>query len=88
MNKFTKATNLLKEYYPENIHINLSPVHGYRSRVEFGYKNNFYTMYDENKDIKFYRVITQENYVPEELNSFNNLEHILVEDFKKMFNIL
>ena len=42
----------------------------------------------ENKDIKFYRVITQENYVPEELNSFNNLEHILVEDFKKMFNIL
>ena len=41
----------------------------------------------ENKDIKYFRVITQENYVPEELNSFNNLEHILVEDFKKMFNI-
>ena len=53
MNKFTEATNLLKAYYPENIHINLSPVHGYRSRVEFGYKNNFYTMYDENKDVKF-----------------------------------
>jgi tRNA (uracil-5-)-methyltransferase len=53
MNKFSKAIELLKNHYIDNIHINLSPVYGYRSRVEFGYKNNFYTMFDENGNIKF-----------------------------------
>ena len=53
MNKYSKAINLLKNHYIDDISIKLSPVHGYRSRVEFGYKNNSYTMYDENGDIKF-----------------------------------
>lgn len=39
------------------------------------------------KDTTFYRVITPDNYVPEELNKFNNLKHIFVEDFQKMFNL-
>lgn len=37
--------------------------------------------------IQFYRVIQPDNYVPPELNKFNNLKHIYIEDFKKMFNI-
>jgi hypothetical protein len=41
----------------------------------------------ENPDTKFIRVITPDNYMPEELNKFSNLEHITIEDFKKMFNL-
>jgi hypothetical protein len=41
----------------------------------------------ENPNTTFYRVIASDNYVPEELNKFNNVKHIFVEDFKKMFNI-
>ena len=41
----------------------------------------------ENQNIQFYRVITSDNYIPQELNNFNNLKHMYVEDFKKMFNI-
>lgn len=40
----------------------------------------------ENPQITYYRIITPDNYIPEELNKFNNLKHIFVEDFKKMFN--
>lgn len=53
MNKFQIAQELLQEYYKNNIVINLSPCNGYRSRVEFGYKNNFYTMYDLDGDIVY-----------------------------------
>jgi len=38
-------------------------------------------------DIQYIRVIAPDNYVPEELNNFNNLKHITVEDFQKMFNL-
>jgi hypothetical protein len=41
----------------------------------------------ENPQIRFYRVITSDNYCPEELNKFNNLKTIFVDDFKKMFNL-
>jgi len=41
----------------------------------------------ENPQIQYYRVITADNYIPEELNKFNNLTHILIEDFQKMFNL-
>ena len=51
MNKFHKATLLIEEYYKSKIVINLSPAYGYRSRCEFGYKNNFYTMYSPSGDI-------------------------------------
>ena len=51
MNKFQKATSLIEKYYKNNIVINLSPAYGYRSRCEFGYKNNFYTMYSPSGDI-------------------------------------
>ncbi|NCV99410.1 MAG: tRNA (uridine(54)-C5)-methyltransferase TrmA [Proteobacteria bacterium] len=51
MNKFQKATSLIEEHYKNNIAINLSPSYGYRSRCEFGYKNNFYTMYSPLGDI-------------------------------------
>jgi hypothetical protein len=37
--------------------------------------------------IKFVRVIASDNYVPEELNKFDNLETILVEDFKEIFKL-
>ena len=45
MDKFQKASSLLKNRYEGEITINNSPSSGYRSRCEFGYKNNFYTMY-------------------------------------------
>ena len=51
MNKFQKATSLIEKYYKNNIVINLSPACGYRSRCEFGYKNNFYTMYSPSGEI-------------------------------------
>ena len=53
MNKFQKATSLIDERYKNNIAINLSPSYGYRSRCEFGYKNNFYTMYSPSGEIVY-----------------------------------
>ena len=41
----------------------------------------------DNPEITFTRVIAPDNYCPEELNKFDNLKTITVEDFKKMFNI-
>jgi hypothetical protein len=41
----------------------------------------------ENPNIQYYRVIASDNYCPEELNKFNNLKTIFVDDFKKMFNL-
>lgn len=41
----------------------------------------------ENTKIQFYRVILPDNFIPPELNKFSNLQHIYIEDFKKMFNI-
>lgn len=35
----------------------------------------------------FIRVITPDNYIPEELNKFNNMKHILIKDFKEIFNL-
>jgi tRNA (uracil-5-)-methyltransferase len=53
MNKFQIATSLIEEHYKDNIVINLSPSYGYRSRCEFGYKNNFYTMYSPSGEILY-----------------------------------
>lgn len=41
----------------------------------------------ENTNIEYKRVIAPDNYCPEELNKFNNLETIFIEDFQKMFNL-
>lgn len=51
MNKFDKLINAASSHYKEKILINLSPNEGYRSRCEFGYKNNFYVMYDKSKKV-------------------------------------
>ena len=53
MNKFQIATSLIEEHYKDNIVINLSPSYGYRSRCEFGYKNNFYTMHSPSGEIVY-----------------------------------
>ena len=45
------------------------------------------TVVKNNPLINFYRVITQDNFLPPELNKFSNFNNIFVEDFKKMFNI-
>lgn len=45
------------------------------------------TILRENPHKRYYRVITPDNYIPDELNKFSNLTHIFVEDFKKMFNL-
>jgi hypothetical protein len=45
------------------------------------------TVVQEHQDIQYYRVITSENYCPEELNRFDNLETIFREDFEKIFNL-
>jgi uncharacterized Rossmann fold enzyme len=41
----------------------------------------------EHPNTQFYRVIAPDNYIPDELNKFDNIKHISVEDFQKMFNI-
>ena len=41
----------------------------------------------QNTDIEYKRVIAPDNYCPEELNKFNNLENIFIEDFQQMFNL-
>ena len=51
MNKFIKVKKSLSTYYDKEIVINLSPATGYRSRCEFGYKNNCYTMIDNGKKV-------------------------------------
>ena len=51
MNKFIKVKKSLSTYYDKEIVINLSPATGYRSRCEFGYKNNCYTMMDNGKKV-------------------------------------
>ena len=53
MNKFIKLKKSLFKYYEKPINFNLSPASGYRSRCEFGYKNNCYTMIDKDKKIFF-----------------------------------
>jgi len=40
----------------------------------------------ETPRIQYYRIIQPDNYIPEELNKFDNIKHIYVDDFKKMFN--
>ena len=45
------------------------------------------TVFQQHPQIKYVRVIQPDNYVPEELNKFNNVEHIFIEDFKKLFNL-
>lgn len=45
------------------------------------------TVIRENPEINFKRIIAHDNYIPDELNKFNNLEHILIDDFIKIFNL-
>jgi len=45
------------------------------------------TVIKNNPTINFVRVIAPDNYIPEELNKFNNIKHVFIEDFKKMFNL-
>jgi tRNA (uracil-5-)-methyltransferase len=77
MNKFQQATLLIEKYYKNNIVINLSPAYGYRSRCEFGYKNNFYTMYSPSGEIIYldtFRVARSsiQALMPKLLNHINN----------------
>ena len=51
MNKFTKLIKTLSKYYQKPVYFNLSPASGYRSRCEYGYKNNCYTMINNEKKI-------------------------------------
>lgn len=41
----------------------------------------------DNPNIRYFRVIQPDNYIPDELNSFNNLKHLSVEEFEKIFDI-
>ena len=41
----------------------------------------------ENKNINYVRVITSDNYNPEELNKFSNYSVCLKDDFKKIFSL-
>tara|TARA_B110000977_G_C10947421_1_gene443339 strand:+ start:258 stop:986 length:729 start_codon:yes stop_codon:yes gene_type:complete len=41
----------------------------------------------DNPNIQFTRVIASDNYIPEELNKFSNLEHITIDAFKKIQNL-
>mgnify|MGYP001302151173 FL=1 len=63
MNKFDKLINAASSHYKEKILINLSPNEGYRSRCEFGYKNNFYVMYDKSKKVYLYTFLKATKYI-------------------------
>ena len=41
----------------------------------------------ENSRIKFHRVIAQDNFAPDELNKFSNLNTMYVEEFQRLFEI-
>jgi hypothetical protein len=41
----------------------------------------------ENPNIMFYRVIIPDNYIPDELNKFVNMQHITIDTFKKMYSL-
>lgn len=45
------------------------------------------TVIKDHPKITYYRVITTDNYCPEELNRFSNFKTIFIEDFKKTFNL-
>jgi hypothetical protein len=45
------------------------------------------TVIKEHPKTMFYRVILPDNFIPSELNRYNNLQHIFVQDFKNMFNL-
>ena len=76
MNKFQRATSLIQEYYKDEIVINLSPAYGYRSRCEFGYRNNFYTMHSPSGEIIYLDTFTVarpsiQTLMPKLLNEIN-----------------
>ena len=81
MDKFSKAHELLKEHFNKDIIINLSPSHGYRSRCEFGYRNGYYTMYDEESNrinLTTFQVARPiiSDLMPKLLNSINNKDEL------------
>ncbi len=41
----------------------------------------------DNPNIMLYRVIASDNYIPEELNKFVNVEHITTDTFKKIYSL-
>jgi len=41
----------------------------------------------DNPKINFIRVIASDNYIPEELNKFVNVEHITTDTFKKIYSL-
>lgn len=47
--------------------------------------NQTYTTIKENANIKFYRVIDADNYIPDKLSNLTNLEHIKYSDFVKKY---
>ena len=81
MNKFQKATSLIQEYYKNDIVINLSPPNGYRSRCEFGYKNDFYTMYSPEGKIIFLDTFAVAR------PSIQNLMHKLLDEINNSYDL-
>lgn len=51
MNKFEIFKSNISDHYHGNIIINISPSSGFRSRCEFGYANNSYTMHDKKSKV-------------------------------------
>jgi len=45
------------------------------------------TVIKDHQNIRYYRVITADNYCPEELNRFDNFKNVFREDFEKIFNL-
>lgn len=51
MDKYNKFKSDIKNHYSNDININISPSTSFRSRCEFGYKNNSYMMYDNKSKV-------------------------------------
>lgn len=45
------------------------------------------TVVKEYSNIKYNRVIASDNFCPSELNKFRNINNILIDDFRKIFNL-
>ena len=65
MNKFNLFEQDLSELYIDKVPINLSPSLSFRSRCEFGYSKNAYTMKDSSKTIYFNKFLYADRSIQE-----------------------
>ena len=89
MNKFNKFKKNLSDLYTDDIPINLSPSLSYRSRCEFGYSKNCYTMKENFKTVYLKTFpdacMSIQQIMPKLLNKINSSEIVKFKLFQINF---